>query len=68
MVKELEHLAKRKSGPFQAKIQIIQVSNWGDSIHIKFACYWCNWLLSVLDNLSNNDDFSESEQLARKMS
>ena len=35
-----------KPKPFQDKIYIIQISRWGDSIHIKLARYWCNWSLS----------------------
>ena len=28
------------AGMFQAKLQIILVLSWGDSIHIKLTCYW----------------------------
>ena len=64
---ELWHLVKHSLTPFKPYILNIQVSDWGDSIHVKLICYWCNWLLSlILTNLSNDDGFSESKQLARK--
>ena len=62
-------LVKHTFHPFQDEHLKHTDTKLGDSIHIKLTRYWCNWLLSLmLANLSNDDHFSESLQLASKSS